>query len=371
MATTPDSSALSTVAYNPDAADDLTNRDSHHRQYVSDPIKAQTISGTIKGQFQCLETLANDNLFLTLKVYVVSNDGSTVRGTLLPITRDTTTELATTLTNRNFPSTALTSVVALENDRIVIEVGLGGSITSGTGGIVGHNGSIRWGCNASSGDLPEDDTQTGTTYRPWVEFSQNILFQTRGRISWAEFEAPFVATRGRISWAELEVPIASTRGRISWSEFEVPSAATSPTRGRISWAELETPFVTTRGRVSWAELEVPIAPTQGRISWAEFEAPLAPTRGRASWAELEVPFVGTRGRISWAELETPLVPTRGRFSWAELETPFRATRGRASWMELEVPVAVTRGRISYAELEVPDVTTGNVTTGHQITKIFF
>ena len=50
-------------------------------------------------------------------------------------------------------------------------------------------------------------------------------------------------------------------------------AATTPTRGRISWAELETPFVPTRGRVSWAELEVPAVPTRGRLSWSEFEVP--------------------------------------------------------------------------------------------------
>jgi len=172
----PDGTALATTAYAPDAADDLTDRDSLHRRYVSAPLAAQTVSGNVKAQFQCLEEFNNCNLFLTLKLTVISNDGSTTRATLLAITRDTTNELALSLTNRNFPSTALTSYACADGDRILVEVGLGGNITSGTGGVIGHNGSIRWGCVASSGDLPEDDTQTGTTYRPWLEISTNLLF---------------------------------------------------------------------------------------------------------------------------------------------------------------------------------------------------
>lgn len=174
LLTSPDTTALNTIAYTPDAADDLTNKDAMHRQYVSEPLKAQTLSGNVKAQFQCLETLANNNLFLTLKILVCSNDGTTTQATLLAITRDTTNELAVTLTNRNFPSTALSSFTCADGDRLVIEVGLGGNISSGAGGTVGHNGSIRWGCDASSGDLPEDDTETGTTFRPWLEFANSI-----------------------------------------------------------------------------------------------------------------------------------------------------------------------------------------------------
>jgi hypothetical protein len=149
-------------------------------------------------------------------------------------------------------------------------------------------------------------------------------------------------TRGRISWAELEAPLAPTRGRLSWSEFETPLA---PTRGRVSWAELEAPLAPTRGRASWAELEVP--------------SPASPTRGRISFTEFEVPLVATRGRVSWSEFEAPLAPTRGRLSWAELEAPLAPTRGRASWMEFGIPAAATRGRLSLAEFEVPELGGGN------------
>lgn len=171
---TPDGSALTTTNYAPDGADDLTDKDAHHRQYVSDPLRAQTISGNVKAQFQCLEDNNANNLFLTLKIYVVSNDGSSVTGTLLAITRDAT-EAASSLTNRAFGSTAMSSVSAADNDRLVIEVGLGGSCTA-SGGVQGHNGSIRFGCSAAGGDLAEDDSSTGTTVRPWVEFANTITF---------------------------------------------------------------------------------------------------------------------------------------------------------------------------------------------------
>lgn len=36
-----------------------------------------------------------------------------------------------------------------------------------------------------------------------------------------------------------------------------PASTVTATRGRVSFAELEVPFVPTRGRLSWAELEVP------------------------------------------------------------------------------------------------------------------
>lgn len=100
-------------------------------------------------------------------------------------------------------------------------------------------------------------------------------------------------------------------------------AAILATRGLISWAEQETPFVATRGFISWTELEAPLAPTRGLISWTELESPLAPTRGLASWTELEVPSIAspTRGLVSQTEFETSVVATRGLISWVEFQSP--------------------------------------------------
>lgn len=182
-----DASVLATVAYTPDAADDLTDRDALHRQYVSPPLAPQVLGGTVTAQLQCLETFANDNLFLALKVLVCSLDGSTVRATLLALTRATSLELSNSLMNRTFPSTALAGYTCAKGDRLVVEVGLGGNISSGTGGTIGHNGSIRWGCVASSGDLGVDETQVGTTFRPWIEFSQNFVWEWQLPVSPGSF----------------------------------------------------------------------------------------------------------------------------------------------------------------------------------------
>jgi len=179
----PDGSTLTTTSYAPDGADDLTNRDSCHRQYVSDPLGLQVLSGNVTGQFQCLEDHANNNLFLTIKILVCSYSGGSTRATLLAITRATSLELGTALANRTFPSTALSSYTVVDpGDRLVIEVGLGGNITTAASQVQGHNGSIRWGCNASGGDLPVDETTTTTTLRPWLEFANTLQFWTPGRV---------------------------------------------------------------------------------------------------------------------------------------------------------------------------------------------
>lgn len=168
----PDSSTLTTTAVNPDGAAHEVTGDSHHRQFVGDPADGdQILMGRVKAQHQGLEVAANNNLSVTYKVYVVSNDGVTVRGTALAITRDDT-ECNTALRNQQFQYQNLTPISMLNGDRIVTEVGLGG-VPAGAGANT-HNGSLRFGCSASGGDLPEDSTDVGTTLRPWIEFDTSI-----------------------------------------------------------------------------------------------------------------------------------------------------------------------------------------------------
>lgn len=172
-----DASALATTAYTPDAADDITDKAAHHRQYISPCLSAQALSGNVTGQFQCSEAHANNNLFLTLKILLCDRAGASTLATLLAITRATSLELTTTLTNRTFPSTALTPFTCADGDRLVVEVGLAGNITTAAGGVQGHNGSIRWGCSAAGGDLAANETEAGTTFRPWVEFASTFTWE--------------------------------------------------------------------------------------------------------------------------------------------------------------------------------------------------
>jgi hypothetical protein len=150
------------------------------KQYISDPLTAQTITGTVKAQMKCKEMYAAQNATLAIGIRVVSYDGDTVRGTLLAITAsdktDTTPpEFATSdFINRRFLNAAestpvsLSSVVAQNGDRLIVEIGFREE------NVNQQLAAITFGDN-SPNDLPEDDTST-SLYNPWIEFSQTLTF---------------------------------------------------------------------------------------------------------------------------------------------------------------------------------------------------
>lgn len=275
-----DSSALTTSAYTPDGSDHLVAGDAQHIQFVSEPLAAGIVftnSDVIKYCLQALEAHAGNNLQIQLFVSVVSQDGGTVRRVLRSKILEGF-ELATSLTSR-FHSTTQdgASYTTVLGDRLVVEYSVSGTPT-GAGGVQGHNSSIRWGNNGAGGDLLENDTQTGTTLNPWIEFVPTITLAptpTRGRVSKAYLEVPLIPTRGRISRAYFEVPTVPTRGRFSQSYLEVPNASLTPTRGRIGQSYFQIPNVPTRGRISQSYFEAPdpLIPTRGRISQAYFQIP--------------------------------------------------------------------------------------------------
>lgn len=182
---TPDSSTLTTTAYAPDGADHLVAGAAHHRQYVSDALAAQNISGTWKLQIQALEANAGNNQALNILIFVCDSAGTTIKETLVAQVADAS-EFNTALRNITMSGT-ITAADIEANDRIVVQVGCSGTPT-GAGGVQGHNASLRWGCNASSGDLPENETETGTTYRAWIEFSDDITLPSQ------QFQTSFAAT---------------------------------------------------------------------------------------------------------------------------------------------------------------------------------
>jgi hypothetical protein len=143
------------------------------RQYVSNPIAAQTISGTFKMQLMTREyNAANDVVAILLCVKVVSGDGNTVRGTLLSLNNyGSILEFINAASHRNKTGAdgdALTQVVAQDGDRIVVEIGY----TDAFG--TDPEANAKWGENAT--DLPENETQT-TNGAGWVEFSGSVRLQ--------------------------------------------------------------------------------------------------------------------------------------------------------------------------------------------------
>lgn len=152
-------------------------------QAISDPIEAQTISGTVTGQFRCLESASAGTGTVAIGIRVVS-DAGTVRGTLLAVTGNTNAgsttppDFATSLTNRQLTGASssnpltLSSVTAVAGDRIVFEIGTRDIDTS-----TSRTYSVNIGSSSSAGDLPADNTTT-TAAAPFVELSGTITFMS-------------------------------------------------------------------------------------------------------------------------------------------------------------------------------------------------
>ncbi len=150
-----------------------------HGQFISRPLRgAQTISGFAKAIVRAMESSTNANFRAQLLIKVVSHDGGTVRGTLLAHdTGSIQSEFdAATLTNRKFPVNwsgsggALSSVVAEDGDRIVVEIGYRAHNTASTS----YTSTLEFG-DASDTLLFVNELST-TQYTPWLEFSQSLYF---------------------------------------------------------------------------------------------------------------------------------------------------------------------------------------------------
>lgn len=146
------------------------------RQYVSDPIGAQTISGTFSFVAKAAETAGTADMFVQLRIAVVSGDGSTERGELYAGNTATTLggagasnqEMSTGGT-RIYNAVSLSSVDAQAGDRLLVEVGYRSLNTTTTS----RSGGVEQGDPTSGTDyaLASD---TGTGNRPWIEFSGTV-----------------------------------------------------------------------------------------------------------------------------------------------------------------------------------------------------
>jgi len=145
-------------------------------QAVSAPLDgAQTVSGTLKGQFRATEFATDADYRAQLLAKVVSRDGSSVTGTSLAFdTGALSSEFATTATNRQFPrggAQTLTSVSANAGDRLVIEIGYRSHNSHTTGRL-----AQLYTRQDDTTDLPENETATAAN-NSWLEYSANLTFE--------------------------------------------------------------------------------------------------------------------------------------------------------------------------------------------------
>lgn len=146
----------------------LTSQNVLSRQYVGEPMRAQTIlgTGTVSLVVGCTESGLTSNGFLSLVVTVVSMDGLTSRGTVYSIFT-TDVEYATAQATRIVSAAAVTQTAVQAGDRLVVEIGAAVSAPAVSTNI--H----RYG---TSGGLDFALTSALTTdLNPWVEFSQDLF----------------------------------------------------------------------------------------------------------------------------------------------------------------------------------------------------
>lgn len=190
------------------------------RQYVSDRLDgAQTITGTVKGQIRAYESSTAADMRAQVVIRVIADDG-TVRGTLLAADSGAlVSEFSTSATNRRFPTTVgqtLTSVDALDGDRIVVEIGARAHNTVTTS----YTPTAVFGDAAT--DLAEDETSTAAN-APWIEFSQAFTIKSAALLNRASMEV-LIRTAGaaRLNRSSMEVLIRTiASGRLNRSSMEV------------------------------------------------------------------------------------------------------------------------------------------------------
>jgi hypothetical protein len=199
------------------------------RQWISEALAAQTISGTVKSIIRCSESNVAADFRSQLSIRVVSGDGGTVRGTLLALDESTlSNEWATSLTNRKFPlnwsgaGVTLSSVTVQNGDRIVVEVGYRAHNTSATS----YTGNVEAGDSAAQ-DCVENETDV-LQYNPWIEFSQNLLFAATTTKRSPDFEVSDNATITPVAYfykMRARDSLADPPGYVTWIASGSPDYA--------------------------------------------------------------------------------------------------------------------------------------------------
>lgn len=169
------------------------------RQYVSPPLAAQNITGTLRGQIRANVTASPVNDFrFGLVAYWVSNDGSLVKGVFYrnSLLDGNTLYSSGSLQNRFFPpETAIGSWTIDEGDRLVFEIGSLSSYAQSSASSITH----QFGENVA-GDLPIDEISV-SSLAPWIEFSADLRFSV-GRIAGLAVghaaTSPLIRKRGRL-----------------------------------------------------------------------------------------------------------------------------------------------------------------------------
>lgn len=146
------------------------NQDVLFYQWIGDEMTpGQVIAGfqSIKFQGLVLEDDSINNMRVALGLRILDRLGTTVRKTLIAVSRAAVEADPFTLVNRQWSTlSASGDYTTVFGDRVVLEIGMGGD--PAVGGT--HSSSMRFG-DAAVSDLPIDNTTT-TDLNPWMEMSE-------------------------------------------------------------------------------------------------------------------------------------------------------------------------------------------------------
>lgn len=142
-------------------------------RYVSDPLAAQTVAGTIDFNFLLRESDAAANMVMHVHAFLSAGDTNTVRGTLLTDWIDTN-EWAVHASDHsalNVTGVALTSQAATAGDRLIIEIGYQAQNVVATS----YTGGLKVG-GSSEAATNETGVSASSTKSGWLQFSQTLLW---------------------------------------------------------------------------------------------------------------------------------------------------------------------------------------------------
>ena len=178
MPLTRSNTALTTLAYAPDAADHLVDVNTMIAQFVSDILPPQPmVAQQVTFGARTLESNALNNLYESWKLYAVNAAGDTILGTMVAIFKSATSEISTSLTG--YCETRLSTLVTCyEPWRLVLEAGADGLPTTGGGR---HNFSYVFGDPMATGaqNLPQSDDTTACI--PMLLLSNDLVTSFKRR----------------------------------------------------------------------------------------------------------------------------------------------------------------------------------------------
>jgi hypothetical protein len=187
-------------------------------QWMSPPLAGPvTINTPVSLVMRVQEDGLAENAHLAFALRVVSQDGTTVRGTL-KTQYATSTEFATSGVTRSFNALATSSVAALAGDRLVMEIGAHGVTPANVDFLM-----FEFGANQNQPDhvLADGD---GNSFNAWFEIGQALTFDPE----------PFTGTMNAVGGIE------STMAAAGSLKFNGTMAATSSISSTMNTDVIET-----------------------------------------------------------------------------------------------------------------------------------